>query len=340
MLFVRSAFIFALLAPLATAVEKGPDSGKFVGLTATVSHVDGGEVVDNQIVADALRDAFNKIHNGKNEKQVNRVFIEQAIAVPEKSHALAESHKVQDSLSYNPEHIKTYYLFRGFWDFGCWLCPDDDMIWPDDDNWKRRPRPAPVLDSVGGNPNQGPNKLRKNQNKHRAFEAEFCNELRKNGVAFKAAKDCQVSFQYSNSMQALLPREEELLQFGLEITTFSVLREGHADVTSTSAIIGQAIVDVYNDLNQDTQLLQANLINEMDIDDETSEDLVDRLHTFHITMQEGTRDVVSTHAGTHRLMEFLVCDKLRDSGLKGYAEIGDCRIVFDFRPSALVAKME
>lgn len=26
----------------------------------------------------------------------------------------------------------------------CYLCPYDDEIWPDDDNWKRRPRPAPV----------------------------------------------------------------------------------------------------------------------------------------------------------------------------------------------------
>ncbi|MCL7418971.1 MAG: hypothetical protein M8354_14210 [Halalkalicoccus sp.] len=26
----------------------------------------------------------------------------------------------------------------------CYLCPDDDMIWPDDDQWKYGPRSAPV----------------------------------------------------------------------------------------------------------------------------------------------------------------------------------------------------
>lgn len=167
------------------------------------------------------------------------------------------------------------------------------------------------------------------------MEAAFCSELRKSGTVFQNAKDCRITFQMAAAEDAAATTDvvqaaaAPAVDLGLEITTYSVSKKQHADVTATNIVLGQALVDVYNDLHRDSQLVEAHLMSELDLADDTNGNIVDRIHTFGITMSQ--QAVLASVQP--RLMEVMVCEKLRNSGLSGYESVADCRIIFDFRSS-------
>lgn len=329
----------------------------YVGSTVTLAHVHGNGTahdVDDKVLVHALTNAFNKLHYGGPIVMDDGIVSKEWAIREDDDDGEDQGHKDGPVTvgRYNPFAHYYSWQFAVSWSGHCDLCspfdgpPGDDYfagVW--DDYYRLEDSAASLLLKK---------KKKDHAAKHKALEAEVCNELRATGIeSMRELSHCFVQFLYSAAMAPATSSEHDSSPVPAE-STASLHAQLNVDHVlnlkfgpTALDMVGDIFAECYNLIHSGWgyKITAVEFLRRIDLPENPTppQEYFDRMWWVKADYECDTGDcrllppvdAFPRDEGLHKAFEDLVCLKLKDSGLPAYKKARYCEVSFGLNSGEL-----